>query len=65
MKTYITSYSFDGDNYLGPEIEAESLDSATETAKEHGLIICGEMTDILQSIVDNHLIKKLDNRVLH
>ena len=65
MKTYITSYTFGGDNYVGPEIEADSLDSANEIAKEHGLVICGEITDILQSIVDNHLTEQLDNRVLH
>ena len=65
MKTYITSYTFDGEHYVGPEIEADSLNSANELAEEHGLIVCGEITDILQSIIDNHLTEELDNRVLH
>jgi uncharacterized protein YdeI (BOF family) len=65
MKTYITSYILDGDQYFGPEIEADSLNSANEIAEENGLVVCGEIIDILQSIVDNHLTEKLDNRVLH
>ena len=50
---------------MGPEIEADSLNSANEIAEEHGLVICGEITDILQSILDNHLTEQVDNRVLH
>ena len=65
MKIYITSYTFDGDEYAGPQIHADSWDSARDIAKSNGLTLCGELTDILQSIVEDHLMKDLDNRVLH
>tara|TARA_Y100001951_G_scaffold94298_1_gene90624 strand:- start:638 stop:835 length:198 start_codon:yes stop_codon:yes gene_type:complete len=65
MKIYMTSYILDGDEYAGPQIHAESFDSANNIAEEHGLTVCGELTDILQSIVEDHLMKDLDNRVLH
>jgi len=62
----MTSYILDGDEYIGPQIHADSFNSANNIAEEHGLIVCGELTDILQSIVENHLMKDIvDNRVLH
>ena len=65
MKIYITSYTFDGDEYAGPQIHADSWDSARDIAKSNGLTLHGELTDILQNIVDQALIEDLDNRVLH
>jgi hypothetical protein len=65
MKIYITSYFFEGDEYAGPQIHADSWDSASDIAESNGLTLQGELTDILQDIVDQVLIEDLDNRVLH
>tara|TARA_R110000751_G_scaffold3446_2_gene16715 strand:+ start:76 stop:273 length:198 start_codon:yes stop_codon:yes gene_type:complete len=65
MKIYITSYTLDGNEYEGPQIRADSWDSARYIAKSNGLTLHGELTDILQDIVDQVLTEDLDNRVLH
>ena len=61
MKIYITSFIHDGNEYAGPEIHAESFDSANVIAEEQVQTVCGELTEILQEIID----EDFDNRVLH
>ncbi len=67
MKIYITSYTdpYDGAEYAGPNIHADSLDDATIVADKHGLNVCGELTDILQDIVNVEFVDDLKDRVLH
>ena len=65
MKIYITSYTLDGDEYEGPQIRADSWDSARHVAELNGLTLHGELIDILQDIIDQALTEDLDNRVLH
>ena len=39
MKIYITSYTLDGDEYEGPQIRADSWDSAKHAAELSGLTL--------------------------
>lgn len=61
MKIYITSFIHDGKEYEGPNIHADSFDSASIMAEGQGLKLCGELTEILQDITD----EDLDNKRLH
>ena len=61
MKIYITSFIHDGKEYEGPNIHADSFDSASIMAEGQSLKVCGELTEILQDITD----EDLDNKRLH
>ena len=62
MKIYITSFIHDGKEYEGPNIHADSFDSAIRIAEKQNLKVCGELTEILQDIIDKELD---DNKILH
>ena len=47
MRIYLTSFVYLGDEYAGPEIIADSWDMADEIAEPHGLIVIGELTDLI------------------
>ena len=61
MKIYITSFIHNGNEYAGPNIHADSFDSASIMAEGQGLKVCGELTEILQDTTN----KDLDNKRLH
>ena len=61
MKIYITSFIHNGTEYAGPNIHADSFDSAEIIAKEQNLTVCGELTEILQDNIN----EELDDKILH
>mgnify|MGYP000641554840 FL=1 len=61
MKIYITSFIHDGNEYTGPNIYADSFDSASIIAKEQNLTVCGELTEILQDNIN----EELNDKTLH
>ena len=61
MKIYLTSFIYNNKEYEGPNIHADSFDSASIMAEGQGLKVCGELTEILQDTTD----KDLDNKRLH
>jgi len=62
MKIYLTSFIYNDKEYEGPNIHADSFNSAILIAEEQNLKVCGELTEILQDIIDKELD---DNKILH
>ena len=59
MKIFLTKFNFDGKEYTGPDIHAENMNDAELIAEANGLIIEGELTDIID------LDDEVRPRVLH
>ena len=55
MKIYITSFIHDGKEYEGPNIHADSFDSASIMAEGQGLKVCSEGIETASQA--NYLIK--------
>ena len=58
MKIYLTRFIWDGSEYAGPNIHAETFEIAEAIAEYHGLKVDGELTDIVG-------VEKNDGEVLH
>ena len=63
MKIYLTRFVFDGKEYAGPDIHAECIEDAELIAEYSGLIVDGELTDIMD--LDSDLDFDSRPRVLH
>ena len=59
MKIFITTFIHDTQEYEGPDIHAEDVDQANLIAESQGLIVGGELTDLI-SLSDD-----MRPRVLH
>ena len=58
MKIYSTRFVWDGKEYGGPNIHAETIEIAQAIAEHNGLIVQGELTDIVG-------MEKDEARVIH
>ena len=52
MRIYLTRFVFDGREYAGPDIHAENMEDAELIAEYSGLIVDGELTDIVDLDLD-------------
>jgi len=52
LKIYLTRFVFDGREYAGPDIHAENMEDAELIAEYSGLIVDGELTDIVDLDLD-------------
>jgi|TARA_R100001015_G_C4554885_1_gene115947 hypothetical protein len=59
LRIYLTRFVFDGKEYAGPDIHAENMEDAELIAEYSGLIVDGELTDIVDLDLDTR------PRVLH
>tara|TARA_R110000803_G_scaffold196797_2_gene260232 strand:- start:2252 stop:2431 length:180 start_codon:yes stop_codon:yes gene_type:complete len=59
MKIFITTFIHDTQKYEGPDIHAEDINQANLIAESQGLIVEGELTDLI-SLSDD-----MRPRVLH
>jgi len=58
-KIYVTKFIHDSTEYVGPDIHAENAEQAQFIAEANGLIIDGELTDLIGVVTENR------PRVLH
>jgi hypothetical protein len=47
MKIYVTTFIHDGKEYVGPDIHAETFKNALLIAESQGLVVQGELTDLV------------------
>ena len=59
MKIYLTEFEGNEDRMIGPIIKADSIDSADEIAEIYGLLIIGELQELV------HKPTMSLNRVVH
>jgi len=52
LRIYLTRFVFDGKEYAGPDIHAENMEDAELIAEYSGLIVDGELTDIVDLDLD-------------
>ena len=60
MKIYITKFTHDGEEFEGPNIHAENMHNAELIAESQGLVVMGELQDLIQA----HEME-LEPKVLH
>ena len=60
MKIYITKFTHDGEEFAGPNIHAENMDNAELIVESQGLVVMGELQDIIQAHET-----ELEPKVLH
>ena len=66
MKIWITSFIWDDDEYEGPRIIAETLEKAKFLAGLQGLVVEGELVDIISDIKqDFEVLERTDETVIH
>ena len=63
MKTFATRFIWDGTEYIGPLIHAPNLEHAKLIAEHHGLLLDGELEDIIGT--DIYITEDPSNRVIH
>ena len=63
MKTFATTFEWDGVLHAGPLIHAENFEQAKLIAEYHGLLIDGELEAIIGSEIG--LESKTNKRVIH
>ncbi len=63
MKTFATTFEWDGVLHAGPLIHAENFEQAKLIAEYHGLLIDGELEAIIGSEIG--LESRTNKRVIH
>ena len=66
MKVFLTEVEMHGRTYTGPNIVADSLDMALKAAEENGLILTGEIDNIVVDPQGNSIYTEISlNETVH
>ena len=66
MKIWITSFIWDDYEYVGPNIIAETFEKAQFLADLQGLVVEGELVDIISDISqDFEVLERTEETVIH